>query len=52
MHELSHAWHHQAIGYDNEQIIQAFQSAQRSEKYENVEHIWGNFKDAYALTNE
>ena len=52
LHELSHAYHHQVLGYDNQSIIDAYNAAVKSEKYENVKYHDGQIMNAYALTNE
>ena len=51
LHELSHAYHHQVLGYENQSIIDAYNAAVQSKKYENIQYYDGQTKDAYALTN-
>lgn len=51
-HELSHAYHYKVIGDNNKKVIQAFNEAVVSGKYENVNHIDGQIVRAYALTDE
>ena len=51
LHELSHAYHHQVLGYEKQSIIDAYNAAVQSKKYENIQYYDGQTKDAYALTN-
>ncbi len=52
IHELAHAFHHQVLGYGNEDIKQAYQNAVESQKYESVMRYNGEMQRAYALNNE
>ncbi|GAC1448847.1 MAG: metallopeptidase [Isosphaeraceae bacterium] len=53
LHELAHAYHHQFLkdGFDNAELIQAFQSARAAKRYESVLHWDGKVVAAYAATN-
>ena len=51
LHELSHAYHHQVLGYGNREIKEAHKRAARDKTYERV-LIWnGRRGRAYAITN-
>lgn len=52
VHELSHAYHHQVLGYDHEGIKAAYAHAVESKKYESVLRYNGERQRAYALNNE
>ncbi len=52
LHELAHAYHHQVLGYDQPEILDAFQKAQASRKYEWVQRYKSSPTRAYALTDE
>lgn len=51
LHELSHAWHHQVLGYDHAGIREAFQEVSKSKSLEDILYITGGTQKAYALTN-
>lgn len=51
LHELSHAWHHQVLGYDQADILKAFEKVQASKALEDILYITGGNQKAYALTN-
>ena len=55
LHELAHAFHDQVLGYDNVEVIAAWEQAKKSGSYDNVEQWTGRLKvkgqRAYALTN-
>lgn len=55
LHELAHAFHDQVLGNDNKEVIETFQRAKASGKYDRVERQDSEgrkTKDrAYALTN-
>lgn len=54
LHELAHAFHHQVLGYDQPEIIAAYERAVKSGRYDDVERWSGErkFRDrAYALSN-
>ncbi len=51
LHELSHAWHHQVLGYSHEGIQEAFQVVTDSGKLESVLYVTGGHQRAYALNN-
>jgi formylglycine-generating enzyme required for sulfatase activity len=52
-HELAHGYHHQFVenGFDNGEIIAAFDESRSLKRYETVMHIDGRSQRAYALTN-
>ena len=57
LHELSHAYHDQVLGFDQPEIKAAYEKAKASGKYDRVERWFGNgkpntFEKAYAMTNE
>ena len=52
LHELAHAWHHQALGYDNPEIEAAYAAAMESGIYDEVAYVSGGTADAYAKTNK
>ena len=51
MHELAHAYHDQVLGFDNEEIIDAFKQAKKSKTYESILAHDHNKVNHYALTN-
>jgi hypothetical protein len=52
IHEFSHAYHHQVLGYDNADVRAAFDRAKESRIYEDVLHSSGRMGKAYAMENE
>ena len=52
LHELAHAYHHCVLGHSNAEIRGAYQKAIASKSYENVLHINGRTRRAYALNND
>ena len=52
LHELAHAWHHQALGYDNPEIEAAYAAAMESGIYDEVAYVSGGTAEAYAKTNK
>jgi len=52
LHELSHAWHHQVVGYDDAQIAEAYAEAMASGLYAEVAYAGGGTAEAYATTDE
>nr|AID57610.1 putative metallopeptidase [uncultured bacterium] len=52
LHELSHAYHHKHLGHANKRVLTAFEKARRSNRYNNVEHVNGSTKTAYAMNNK
>ncbi len=57
LHELSHAFHDQVLGFDDEDIKAAYVEARAGGSYDKVERWLGNgrpntFERAYAMTNE
>lgn len=52
LHELSHAWHHQVLGYDDTDIAEAYAAAMASGQYEEVEYAGGGTAEAYATTDD
>mgnify|MGYP003918686585 CR=1 FL=1 len=51
LHELSHAWHHQVLGYEHEEIKAAFEAAMASGIYQDVAYAGGGTLEAYATSN-
>jgi hypothetical protein len=51
LHELSHAWHHQVVGYDDSTVLEAYNAAMSSGLYDAVEYADGTIQEAYATTN-
>lgn len=51
LHELSHAWHHQVVGYNEPNIIAAYEAAMSSGIYESVQYVGGGMQRAYATSN-
>ena len=51
LHELSHAWHHQHVGYNSPGIISAYDAAMESGIYDDVAYAGGGTAEAYAKTN-
>jgi hypothetical protein len=52
LHELSHGYHDQVFGYDNAEIMAAWQAKVDAGDYEEVLHISGQPRKHYALTNQ
>jgi len=54
LHELAHAYHHQFLkdGFDNAELLAAFQGVKAEKNYESVLRINGRNDRAYALTNQ
>lgn len=52
LHELTHAYHYQHIGIDNETIKNAYAQAKASGRYDNVLRTDGTRWRAYSMTNE
>ena len=52
LHEFSHAYHDQVLGFDDPRIIKAWKQFVDSGKYKSVLHINGRQREHYALTNE
>lgn len=52
LHELSHAWHHQVLGYDHKGILQAHADVRASKVFESITYISGGKQKHYALNNE
>ncbi|MCO4771621.1 MAG: hypothetical protein KDA24_16430 [Deltaproteobacteria bacterium] len=51
LHEFSHAWHHQVVGYGDATILGAYQDAMDAGLYDAVEYATGGIQEAYATTN-
>ena len=51
LHELSHAYHHQILGFNHQEIKEAFENAKNQGIYESVKHVSGKKQKAYAMTN-
>lgn len=51
LHELAHAYHDQVLGSDNKDVLDAYENALKSKKYESVYYNQGGKQKAYALNN-
>lgn len=51
LHELAHAYHDQVLGSDNADVLEAYQNALKSKKYESVDYNQGGKQRAYALND-
>lgn len=51
LHELAHAYHDQFLGFDNPEIIAAFEAAKKARIYENVLLFDGRTVRHYGLSN-
>ena len=51
LHELAHAYHDRALGFDHAGIKAAYAAAVEGKRYESVLHIGGKMKRHYALTD-
>lgn len=52
LHELAHAFHDQAIGFDDPRVIAAWEKFRDSGKYKSVLTSLGKMREHYGLTNE
>ncbi len=52
LHELSHAYHDQVLGFEDARIKEAFARATASGSYDSVKHADGRMKRSYALTDD
>ena len=52
LHELSHAYHDQVLGFDNAEIKAAWKKFVDSGKYARVPHMNGKMRPHYGLTNQ
>jgi hypothetical protein len=52
LHELAHGYHDQVFGYDDREIIAAFERSRDDGYYDEVGHISGKPRRHYALTNQ
>ncbi len=51
LHELSHAYHDQVLGFSHREIAAAWRAAKESGDYDSVDHVQGRKREHYALTN-
>ncbi|MBT3905085.1 MAG: hypothetical protein HOB79_01085 [Rhodospirillaceae bacterium] len=51
LHELSHAYHEQVLGYDHPELIAAYKKASANGSYDNVDRIDGKKAKHYAMRN-
>lgn len=51
LHELSHAYHDQILGFDDERVRKAYEEAKEAGTYEQVLHTSGRMVKHYALTD-
>jgi hypothetical protein len=52
LHELSHAYNDQVLGWDNSKINEAYQHALQTHLYDSVPYFDGTKKRAYALNDQ
>ena len=52
LHELSHAFHDQVLGFDEPRVLAAWQNFKTSDRGDNVLHIGGRRLRHYALTDQ
>ncbi len=52
LHEMSHAYHDQVLGFDNASVREAYARAKESKTYDAVLRINGHTERAYAMNNE
>jgi hypothetical protein len=52
LHELAHAYHDQVLGFENEEVKQAWEAFRETHKYDKTLHIEGSLTRHYALTNQ
>lgn len=52
LHELSHAYHHQVLGYNHKEILNTYKKAKQSGIYDSVQYVAGGKKRAYAMNND
>jgi hypothetical protein len=52
LHELSHAYHDQVLGFDDQRIMTAWKAFVASGKYKSVPHMNGRMREHYGLTNQ
>ena len=52
LHELAHAYHDQVLGFENPEIMQAWEAFRDTHKYDKTLHIEGGMTPHYALTNQ
>jgi hypothetical protein len=52
LHELSHAYHDQVLGYDNPDVSAAYERAKTSGTYDAVLYRNGDRKKAYAMNDD
>jgi hypothetical protein len=51
LHELAHGYHHRVLGYDHQDVREAYERARAGKKYERVLHHNGRSIRHYALSN-
>lgn len=51
LHELAHGFHHQVLGFGDEQVIAAYEALVASKRFEAVMHVSGGTRRHYALTS-
>lgn len=54
LHEMAHGYHHQHLpdGFDNPEVLAAYQSARQARLYDSTLHINGRTEKAYAMNNQ
>lgn len=51
LHEMSHAYHHQVLGFDHATVRQAFDLAASNHRYDSAPYVKGGSQRAYAVNN-
>ncbi len=51
LHELAHGYHDRVLGYDQPEVVAALKRVRQAGLYDDVAHVRGGSKRAYALTN-
>ncbi|MDP6964122.1 MAG: hypothetical protein QGF46_08160 [Planctomycetota bacterium] len=51
LHEMAHAYHHQVLGYEHQEILSAYNDAIKHELYSEVAYVRGGTVPGYAATN-
>ncbi len=52
LHELSHAYHDQVLGFDNTEVKAVWEKWRQQTRYNRIPHIDGGLTRHYGLTNE
>lgn len=52
LHELAHAYHDLVLGFDHALVRECYPAAKKSGAYDGVEHVSGETRRHYAMSNE